>query len=324
MHDIYRRFPVRLWTETFFRALSTPEPSARYLFLYLLGGPHTILIPGLFTANREGMASSLRWPLQGFDGAWNELLGASSEDPKRQGLVEADWEAGVVWIPLALEHNEPSNPNQVKAWTRSLRTIPDCELKVRATRHFVAYLKTRGKDFLEAFEDGCVNRFRNQEQEQERTQKRGSREARETSSQPTRGSQKRPRPVRKGLENPTHSAREALIAAVKRTSSEFAHPAIPEASTAQWRLGAAKVEDLVNSGMDLRHAAEAVARSALGRLAEGLSTSFGFALHDCVVGRAERKQSWARAPRASRSVATTHEDFADAEPLLEQLKKFEE
>src|SRR5690349_15303845 len=46
----YRKVDTRIWGDTKFRDLSSPGPSAKYLWLFVLTGPHTSNVPGLFRA----------------------------------------------------------------------------------------------------------------------------------------------------------------------------------------------------------------------------------------------------------------------------------
>src|SRR5690242_2146464 len=124
MLDRYRKIEVRMWMDERFRKLSRLQPCAQGLWLYLLTGPHTDIIPGLFRAGRAGLAEGLAWPLEQFDLAFEELL--------RLRMVQADWSAHVVWLPNAVKCNLPQSPNVVIAWGRAWRLIPECALKTKA------------------------------------------------------------------------------------------------------------------------------------------------------------------------------------------------
>lgn len=115
-----------------FRALPAPGPNARYLWLFLLTGPHTCPLPGLFTAGEAGLAEVLGWPTTGFRRAFQEI--------ERQGMAQADWTARVVWIPKAIKYNEPESPSVVKSWLKWMDEIPQCELKRQAAEEILAYL----------------------------------------------------------------------------------------------------------------------------------------------------------------------------------------
>ncbi|MCE4343948.1 hypothetical protein ABQW67_19700 [Xanthomonas hortorum] len=63
----YRKVEVRTWGDEKFRALSPMPPSGQGLWLYLITGPHTGPIPGLFRAGRAAMAEELEWEMEAFD-----------------------------------------------------------------------------------------------------------------------------------------------------------------------------------------------------------------------------------------------------------------
>jgi hypothetical protein len=139
----YRKITPRLWGDERFRQLSRPRPSGQWLWLYLLTGPHTTAIPGLFAAGEAGLTEALGWSLSAFRAAWLEI--------ERAGMARADWRARVVWIPKALLYNEPENPNVVKGWAMQLRELPECDLSREAAASIAAYLIPKGPAWLEAW-----------------------------------------------------------------------------------------------------------------------------------------------------------------------------
>lgn len=157
----HRKIDVRMWGDARFLALSRPQPNAQTLWVYLLTGPHTTSIPGLFTAGEAGLAEAMGWPLKGFREAFLEVT--------KNGMVEADWTARVVWIPKAIFYNPPESPNVVKSWRAYWDEIPECELKVKAYHHLKGFLEGFGKGFGEGYARACaapgVHPSRNQEQE---------------------------------------------------------------------------------------------------------------------------------------------------------------
>ena len=195
--EIYRRISVRMWGDADFRGLSRPQPNAQSLWIYLLTGPHTTPIPGLFAATREGLAASLKWDPKAFAEALAELFPKGFREGFAEGLpeglgersgkqfLEADWDAGVVWIEGALKHNEPQNPNVLKSWKKHFDMVPECDLKDKAFERLKAFAKAKGKAFEEAFRKAfgkasrkplrnhSPNQEQEQEQEQERTERRG-------------------------------------------------------------------------------------------------------------------------------------------------------
>ena len=139
----YRKITTRLWGDERFRDLSRAQPNGQTLWLYLLTGPHTTAIPGLFAAGEAGLTEALGWSLATFRKAWLEI--------ERAGMARADWRARVVWIPKALLYNEPENPNVVKGWATQLRELPECDLTRAAATAIAGYLKPKGPSWLEAW-----------------------------------------------------------------------------------------------------------------------------------------------------------------------------
>ena len=164
----YSKVTRRLWTDEGFRRLSRPPPNGQTLWLRLLTGTELTNIPGLiFPAWPSGMAEALGWTKEGFLKAFAEVF--------REGMAEADWEAGLIWVPKAIRHNKPESPNVVKSWRMAWAECPECALKVTAYQSFRAFLEGFGEAFLKAFEEGCADPSRNQEQEQEQEQEQKER-----------------------------------------------------------------------------------------------------------------------------------------------------
>lgn len=179
MSELYRRISVRMWGDADFRALSGPQPNARDLWIYLLTGPHTTAIPGLFSATRGDLAERLGWPMEGFLKAFAELFPERSTEQagkaSQKPWLKADWDAQVVWIPNAVYHNEPENPNVLKSWRHAWRLIPECPLKDEAYSGLKAFAEGKSKGFAKAFHDtfgkdlreGVRKAFPKQKQEHE-------------------------------------------------------------------------------------------------------------------------------------------------------------
>lgn len=163
----YRKILTRMHADDKFRQLSKPQPNGQSLWQYLLTGPHTTSIPGLFVVGEAALAEALAWPLSGLRRAWREI-----ED---LGMAKADWKARVVWLPNAIRHNAPESPNVVKSWRDAIDQVPECELKTTALAQFEAFLEGKGqafaKAFREVFKEGSskplLDPSPNQEQEQE-------------------------------------------------------------------------------------------------------------------------------------------------------------
>jgi hypothetical protein len=178
----YRRVEVRTYGDEKFRTLSPIPACGQGLWFYLITGPHTTAIPGLFRAGRAAMAEELGWPQEGFNCAFQEILD--------QGMAKADFENRVVWLPNAIKHNKPASPNVVTSWAAELDLIPECELKSEAIRAieeflnllgpsyalaFAAIKKASGKPPLCSSQKPSSKATANQEQEQEQEQEQDKR-----------------------------------------------------------------------------------------------------------------------------------------------------
>jgi hypothetical protein len=140
----YSKVSRRMWVDESFQALSKPPPNAQSLWQRLLTGPELGCIPGLFSARLGGLADALDWSKEDTQRCWEEI--------SAQGLAEADWTAGLVWIPKAIVHNEPPNPNVVTSWRLALCELPECELKKRAVATIRAFLENLGPSWVNAFD----------------------------------------------------------------------------------------------------------------------------------------------------------------------------
>lgn len=159
----YSKVYRRMWVDEKVKKLTQPPPCGFTLWQRLLTGPELTNIPGLFPAWEAGLANALHWPLDAFRKAFGEVTA--------QGMAEADWESGLVWVPNAIEHNEPESVNVVISWGSTIAELPDCELKRKAFAVFEAWAKAKGKAWEEAWAKACPKGDRGaspiQEQEQE-------------------------------------------------------------------------------------------------------------------------------------------------------------
>ena len=166
----YRKVEVRTWGDEKFRGLSPIPPCGQGLWLFLITGPHTGPIPGLFRAGRAAMAEELDWEPEAFAEAFQEV--------SAKGMVKADFKARVMWVPNAIKHNKPESPNVVKSWASEFDLIPECELKREAFDSLKASIHALGESFAKAFDEAFGKPYAkaypktmpNQEQEQEQEQ----------------------------------------------------------------------------------------------------------------------------------------------------------
>jgi len=140
----YSKVSRRMWVDEKFQALSKPAPNAQSLWQRLMTGPELGCIPGLFSARLGGLADALDWSKEDTQRCWDEI--------SAQGLAEADWAAGLVWIPNAIVHNEPPNPNVVAGWRLALCELPECELKKKAIETIRTFLENLGTTWINSFD----------------------------------------------------------------------------------------------------------------------------------------------------------------------------
>lgn len=173
--SIHRRIEIRLWNDEKFRRLSPIHPSGQALWIYLLTGPHTGIIPGLFCAGHAQLAEALGWSVEAFREAFGEVL--------REGLAKDSPKDRLVWLPNAIKYNPPASPNVVRSWGAALDFLPECGLlheavlrlrdevylldRKEAKGFAKAFREAFGEGFDEGFAKGNVNPSANQEQEQE-------------------------------------------------------------------------------------------------------------------------------------------------------------
>ena len=182
----YSRVTRRIWNSASFKALTHPEPCGGWLWFRLLTGTELTSIPGLFQAWEAGLAQALGWSLEGFRKAFLEVRG--------QGLAEADWATGLVWLPKGIEHNEPESPNVVSSWHFAWAEMPDCELKAKAYQRLESWAKAKGESWLKAFHNACpkptgkafAKTSRNHDHDQERSDPDLSQPAKDLTGLPAR------------------------------------------------------------------------------------------------------------------------------------------
>lgn len=145
---LYRKIQVRTWGDEKFCALSQIPPCGQGLWFYLLTGPHTGSIPGIFRASRLAMAEELGWTVEAFDEAFAEL--------SAQGLAQANFAARMIFIPKACKHNPPGSPNVVKSWGKQLDAMPECALKLEAYEGLKSFICNMGEAFAKAFDEAFV------------------------------------------------------------------------------------------------------------------------------------------------------------------------
>lgn len=142
---IYRRVSVRMYGDEKFMRLSPLLPSGQALWIYLLTGPHTGAIPGVFVIGKAALAEVLGWEDEAFAKAFAEVFG--------EGLIEFDKKSRLWFIPNAIKHNMPANPNVVRSWRSHIALLPECEMRDRIFEHLRTELFSLSEAFGKAFEE---------------------------------------------------------------------------------------------------------------------------------------------------------------------------
>lgn len=142
----YRKIYPHMWADAKVVSLSKPQPNAQTLWVHLLAGEQTEIIPGVCRIGEAAFAEQLGWSVEGLRKPFGELF--------RLGMVKVDWTARLVWVPNALRWNPPDNPNVVKSWREPWRHVPECELKHEIWQAFKIFLEPLGKGFAEGFAQG--------------------------------------------------------------------------------------------------------------------------------------------------------------------------
>lgn len=114
----YRKIDPRLWDDERFVELSCVE---KLLWLYLLTGPHTTSLPGLWIVGIGELVDGLRLPAKS--------LQAGLEKLEAMGRLVLNPRSRLIRIPNAPRYNRPENARVLKAWFKLWSDIPDCQQK---------------------------------------------------------------------------------------------------------------------------------------------------------------------------------------------------
>jgi len=146
---VYRKVDFDIHTDPKFRAMSDPPPCGKYLWLSLLIGKHTTLIPGVIIASPAEVCVALGWVDSLADGL--EIFA----EFERDGLVQVDRDAGLIWVVNALRRNLPISPNHIRQWKGTWSRVPDCKLKAFMEASFQALLEDYRKGWGKVFRKAC-------------------------------------------------------------------------------------------------------------------------------------------------------------------------
>lgn len=151
MSTKYRKVSVSMWADEKFNGLSAPLPNAQTLWLALLTGPRTTCIPGVVIARPAALAADLGWDddatpevaaqfRKGFGKGLRKGFGDAFQELHDAGMVKSDPKAGLVWLPRAVYHNHPNNPNVLISWGRFWPEVPECQLRTELLGQLAAFV----------------------------------------------------------------------------------------------------------------------------------------------------------------------------------------
>jgi hypothetical protein len=140
---MWRRVYVRMWRNGSFARLTRLPPSGQSLWCYLTTSPESTPLPGVIIDGKAAMAEILEWDLAVFEECFAEL--------ERERMAVADWSSRLIWLPAGPRLNPPISPNVVRAWGKTFKKLPECDLKQRIQQDLLTYLQGLGPSFWEAF-----------------------------------------------------------------------------------------------------------------------------------------------------------------------------
>lgn len=146
----FRKVDSGTWADARFAGLSQ---DAKFLWLYLITGPHVTSLPGLFHLSLTQISESLSWTKKKVEKCFAEL--AKDVPGHAHPMAKADWKSRVVWLPNAAKHNRAHNLPTLEGWRGHLARIPECALKHEAARHYVAFVRSWGLRYLSTYAEFC-------------------------------------------------------------------------------------------------------------------------------------------------------------------------
>jgi len=159
----YKKIYPTIWTDENFRNLSRSKGDAQTLFLYLLTCSENGMIPGIINITKGGLASRLGWDIPTLEKHFDELRASCaqvkpilnfknfkdfSKNLKISYLSKADWDVGLIFVPMSLFDNPPHNLNTVRTWIYAWNDIPNCALKIEILETIEAFLLCFGKSYF--------------------------------------------------------------------------------------------------------------------------------------------------------------------------------
>ena len=138
----YRKISSRIWCDAKFMSLSD---DAQLLFLFVLTHPHMTSV-GAMRSSIQGLAAEKNWAVERVAKGFGELF--------RKGLLIACERVNLIVAPNFIKHNQPENPNVVKAWRSVFDELPECTLLYEHFQRVIDFLKGFAEPFAEPFLKG--------------------------------------------------------------------------------------------------------------------------------------------------------------------------
>jgi hypothetical protein len=160
---------IEMWRDDKFRQLSPSPPSAQALWLYLLVGKHTTMLPGVVLATPAEIFATLGWPAtpahvpEGCARAIQALAQACAplgyavprldgdaclQELEQRGMALVNPGAGVIYLPKALSRNPPHSHKAVAEWRDVFDSVPECDLKEEIYERFHDGLADKGSQWV--------------------------------------------------------------------------------------------------------------------------------------------------------------------------------
>lgn len=114
----YRKIDPRLWDDEKFIDLLAVE---KLLWLYILTGPHTTSLPGLWIVGMGEFVDGLRLEAKYLEKGFARL--------ERMGRLIRNPRVRVIRVPNAPRYNRPDNARVLKSWFKLWSDIPECQQK---------------------------------------------------------------------------------------------------------------------------------------------------------------------------------------------------
>jgi hypothetical protein len=142
--EIYRRVWTRVWLDAKFRAF---DRLTKLAWLHLLSCPEGIAMPGVIPIGIGAVCDALDCTREEADAALATL--------EHAGMIRRD--AALIWMPKALDYQQPDNGNVVAGWVKGWRQrVPETDLAREILRDYASRVSFQDR-FIAAFAEWLGN-----------------------------------------------------------------------------------------------------------------------------------------------------------------------